>query len=75
MLRRKLAASLIGAGLIVSGVMVAPGCGGDEGQPSRESISPPPRGSGGVQGAAGEKGKGGKIVGEAPKGGKGKDSL
>jgi len=56
MLRRKLAASLIGAGLIVSGVMVAPGCGGDAGQPARESISAPRKG-GGVTDTAGEKTK------------------
>jgi len=75
MVSRKLAASVIGAGLVVSGVMIAPGCSADPDQPARESITPPPRGSGGVQGAAGEKGKSGQIVGDVPQGGKGKDAL
>jgi len=75
MVRRKFAALMIGAGLLASGVMVAPGCSTDPDQPARGSITPPPRGGGGVQGTAGEKGKGGKTVGEAPQGGKGKDSL
>ena len=52
--------------LIAAGAILASGCGGDEGQPSRDSISAPRKG-GGLQGAAGEKGKGGKVI-EAPKG-------
>jgi len=46
MVRRKLAASLIGAGLVLAGVMVAPGCSADPDQPSRGSISAPRTGGG-----------------------------
>jgi len=46
MVSRKLAASVIGAGLVVSGVMIAPGCSADPDQPARESISAPRTGGG-----------------------------
>jgi len=63
MVRRKLAAGVIGAGLVASGVMVAPGCTGDAGQPARESISAPRKG-GGVIDTSTEKTKTGKPAGK-----------
>ena len=63
MVRRKLAASVIGAGLLVSGVMVAPGCSADPEQPARESISAP-RKAGGVIDTSKEKIKTPKPAGK-----------
>jgi hypothetical protein len=53
MIRRFIATS-VGAGLLLSFALVAGGCSGDEGQPSRGSISAPREG-GGVTNTAGEK--------------------
>jgi hypothetical protein len=54
MIRRRLVTMLLGASLITLGGIATFGCGGDEGQPARESISAPRKG-GGVTDTAGEK--------------------
>jgi len=51
---RRLIATSVGAGLLVSIALVAGGCSGDPEQASRESISAP-RKAGGVTDTAGEK--------------------
>jgi hypothetical protein len=64
MVRCKLVASSIGAGLFLSGILLSPGCTGDEGQPPRESISAPRKGGGVIDAGAGEKTKAGKVGGK-----------
>jgi len=51
---RRFMATSVGAGMLLSVALVGSGCSGDEGQPSRGSISAPREG-GGVTGTAGEK--------------------
>jgi len=55
---------MIGAGFVLSGVMVAPGCSTDPDQPARESISAP-RKAGGVIDTSKEKIKTPKPAGKA----------
>lgn len=64
MVRRKLLASLIGTGLLLSGALIAPGCSNDPGQPARESISAPRKGGGVTDAGTADKGAkkaGGKV--------------
>jgi hypothetical protein len=66
MIRRTLITMFLGASLIIVGGIGASGCGGDEGQPSRESISAPRKG-GGVIDTTGEKVKSTTAAGGAGK--------
>jgi hypothetical protein len=71
MIRSRVITTVLGAGLFVAGGVATSGCGGDENQPARGSISVP-RTGGGVEGTAGENPK--TAPGAAGKlGGKGGD--
>ena len=46
MICRRLFTAVLGAGVVVAGGFAACGCGGDEGQPGRGTISAPRKGGG-----------------------------
>jgi hypothetical protein len=70
MIPRPPVTTTLAIGLLILAALFAPGCGPDQGQPARESISAPRKG-GGMKSTAGEKLKtqatqsqGGKLRGE-----------
>jgi hypothetical protein len=54
-----------GASLVVAGVILMAGCGGEDGQPPRGSIVTPPRETAGAQGKGAEKLPGKAAPGKA----------
>ena len=46
MIRHRLIGAALGAGLLIGGALLAPGCSDDAAQPARESISAPRKGGG-----------------------------
>jgi hypothetical protein len=66
MIHRRLVIKASAAGLLIGGALLASGCGTDDGQPARGSISAPRKGGGAV-GAGGASAKAGAAGAPAGK--------